>query len=301
MATTLNDTTVFYGKDLEGFYSTALIKGVSKERFRLISDVKDKVKVASLNLSNIVQAGACAFTPTGTVDLAQKTITVCDMMVNLQLCIKDFEQNYLSLKMRSGSSNSDIPQDFVTYLVDRIMKEISKQLEVTVWQGNPDGSPVVGLCQGLLELFDNDATVIDVNGTTLSASNIIAEISKVINAIPDAIVNDELILFVSPAAAKFYAQAQAAAATGQGLYYLDSKKMTFLGYEIVAAPGMPTNVMVMANAAENLVYATDLTNDESNITIKNMDTVTLDKYVRFRTDWKFSVDYLKGAEVVYYH
>lgn len=299
------DSTSFTGKDLDGFFSTALIKGITKERIRLISDVKSKVKLASLNLSsNLIQAGACAFNDQGTATLAQTTLEVCDLMVNLQLCPKDFEVNYLSLKQRAGSNNSDIPADFQSYFLDQIAKGISAALELNIWQGNPDGSPISptgsGVCQGLLELFDNDATVLDVTGTTLSASNIVAEINKVIDKLPNSIVNDELVLFISPAAGKFYAQAQATVATGQGTFFLDKKAMTFLGYEIVVAPGLPANVMVMTHP-QNLWYGTDLVNDENEISIIDMSQTTGDKYVRFRTDFKFGVNYGVGAEVVYYH
>ena len=56
-----------------------------------------------------------------------------------------------------------------------------------------------------------DSDVVDVSGTTFSKSNIIAELDKVVDAIPSAVYGKEdLKIYLPTSAAKFYVQAQAA-------------------------------------------------------------------------------------------
>jgi hypothetical protein len=80
------------------------------------------------------------------------------------------------------------------------MKEfLNLEIEEGVWQWDTAASPV-DLCNGWLKGFLADATVIDVVGTTLSASNIITELQKVYDAIPNTIIDDERTrILISPA------------------------------------------------------------------------------------------------------
>jgi hypothetical protein len=85
------DNTTFYGKDLEGFYANALLTGNSKSEFKLIPNVKSKVKIGQLNLGNILQDADCSFSSTGEGTLAQKTLEVCPVKINLEYCQRTFE------------------------------------------------------------------------------------------------------------------------------------------------------------------------------------------------------------------
>ncbi len=294
----LINSTTYYGKDADGFYSTALIKGTSKENFTLIPNVKSKVKMASINLGTIVQEDGCSFNASGDATLAQKTLEVCDLKVNLEICTETFWSTYLAEKSRAGSNNNEIPADFNTYLVDLIAKKTASELENTVWKGNQSSSPIVGICDGLIKEMLADGTVVDVAGATLSTSNIVSKLEAVYAVIPDAIINEpDMRIFVSVSAAKLYKQAQAAVATGNGTYYIGGKELDFLGIKIVECPGMPANTMVAAQVS-NIWYGTDLLSDENSVKLIDMSSTTGDNTVRFLTSFKFGVSYAKGAEVV---
>lgn len=300
----LIDNTTYTGEDTDGFFAQALISGKTRELFKLIPNVKSKVKMASLNLSSgLIQAADCDFTASGNATLAQKTLEVCDLKVNLELCTKDFEINYLSAKLKAGSNGNEIPADFNTFFLDQVAKNINKEITNTIWQGNPDGSPVVGVCQGLLELFLADGTVIDVANTTLSASNIMAEVGKVYAAIPDAVRQmgaDKIKIFIPISAGVFYRQALAAThpaliATNSGDF-----KLMYIDVELIEDAGMPVDTMVAVVPSENIWYGTDLMNDENEIQIIDMSKTTGAKTVRFITNFKFGLNYANGAEVVLY-
>lgn len=297
----LVDNTTYYGKDAEGFYSKALLTGSTKSMIKLMPGVKSKEKIARLDLSNILQAADCTFTDGGTTTLSQKTIEVCDFKINLEFCIKDFENNYLSEQMRAGSNNGELPASFQSYVLDQIAAPVSTDLERLLWQGDTAASPA-DLCDGLLKQFLADAAVIDVTGTTLSASNIIAELAKVYAAIPNTIANKgKVVIFVSVAASKFYKQALAALNNALiGSYNNGDFQLSYIDIPVVVAEGLPTNIMVAAEPM-NLIYATDLISDENQIKVLPMIDRLGTPTVRILTHFKFGNNYQIGEEVVYYH
>ena len=260
------DNTVYCGKEALGFYSKALLTGETKSLIKLVANVKSTIKIASLDLSSIVFADDCLFTDAGNTVLAQKTLTVCPLKVNLEYCTRDFEINYLSEQLRPGSNSDELPASFEAYIVDQVMLNVNAFLENLIWQGNTEASPA-SACDGFLVMFDADATVIDVTGTTLSASNILAELAKVYAAIPNTIINNkELVFFVSNAAAKFYRQALSASFPALIAANTTDVPLIYNGIKLVVSPGMPTNIMVAA-VPSNLWYGTDLESDVEDILV----------------------------------
>ena len=302
MATTLSNTTTYAGKDLDGFYTTALLTGTSKSTFRLFPNVKSKVKVGSLNLGNILAADSCSFAATGTITLAQKTITVCPLKVNLELCEKDYESLYLSEKMRAGSNvDGNIPTEFNDFLLGLVAARISQQTEVIAWAGDVSGSPVT-LCDGLLVQLAADAAKVAVaaDGVKISAtSTAVAEVARIYNAIPYTLDKSKVKIYLSPAAYSAYLQGLAAAYPALITVVNNEYKPRYMDVEIMKAEGMPTNKAVAADPS-NLFYATDLVSDENELNIISMKGVTGDPVVRMITEFKIGFSYGVSAEIVVY-
>lgn len=296
----LINTTTYCGKETEGFYSVALLTGNTKGLIRLIPNVKSTAKLTSLDLGNILQLNTCTFNASGDVTLAQKTLTVCDFKVNIELCILDFNTLYLSEQMRAGA-DAGLPDTFQEWLVNKLIPEkISASLELILWQGDASGSPTT-LCDGLLKMFSADGTVLTVSGTTLSASNIIAEIGKLYDKVPDTIIDDgKLTFFLSTAAAKFYKQALVAANPALIAWNQGNFQLMYLDIPIVVSKGLPKNTMVACDPM-NLVYGTDLVSDENEIKVLDMIDTLGQPTVRFIVNFKFGVQYAVGQEIVYYH
>lgn len=295
----LIDNTTYTGKDTDIFYSVALLTGNTKSKVRLIPNVKSSVKVGSLDLGSILQEDACALEASGSYTLGQKTLEVCPLAIKVPICVKDFEANYLSEMMRPGSNvEENFPNGFVDYLLDLVAKQISKETEALFWQGSTTASPA-SLCDGLLKKFVADATVIDVDNSTLTAGNIIAEIGKVYAAIPDTISEDgNVVIFLSRKASRLYKQALVAANPALIAYNNGDYTLRYIEVELVVSTGMPTNEMVAADPM-NLWYGTDLESDERDIQIVK-DPVNPKQYYII-TSFKWGVNYGVGAEIVYYH
>jgi hypothetical protein len=302
MATVLSNSTTYTGKDLDGFYTTALLTGTSKSTFRLFPNVKSSVKVGSLNLGNILADDSCSFAATGTITLAQKTLSVCPLKVNLELCEKDYESIYLSEKMRPGSNvDGNIPADFNEFLLNLVSARISQQTEVIAWAGDDSASPVT-LCDGIIKGLLADATVIDVAATSTNigvAGTCIAEITKIYTAIPSTLDISKLVLYVSPVVARAYKQALVTANPALVGWNQGSYELTYIDLKIVVAEGMPTYRAVCADPM-NLWYATDLVSDETELNIISMKGILGEPTVRMITEFKIGFGFGVGAEIVLY-
>lgn len=294
------DNTTYTGKDAVGFYSKAILTGDVKSMIRVMPNVKSKEKIARLDLTNIVQEDDCTFTDLGTTTLSQKTLEVCPLKVNLEFCTTQFEANYLSEQLRPGNTGEVMPASFEEYLLEQIAVNTSATLEDLLWNGDTAGSPAT-VCDGFRKKFLADSAVVDVTGTTLSASNILTEIAKVYAAIPNAIMmKPDLRIFISNAAFKFYSQAIAAGTGNGGAYFIGEKPLNYLGIELVVAPYLPANEMVAAQLG-NLWMGTDLVNDFDDVQILNMYRVLGSPTARFTARFKFGVEYGVGEEIVWYH
>lgn len=296
----LVDNATYAGTDALGFYSKALLEGNTKSLMKLIPDVKSTTKIAKLDLANIMQESDCTFTDGGTSTLSQKSIEVCPIKVNLEFCTRDFEVNYLSEQLRTGSLESQIPASFQDYILGEIAKNINAGLERLIWQGDVAGSPA-DVCDGLLKKMEDAADVLTVTGATLSTANIIAEIGKVYAKIPDTIANrGKVVIFVSVAASKFYKQALASLNNALiGSYNNGDFQLSYIDIPVVVAEGLPTNVMVAAEP-ENLIYATDLMSDVEDVLVLPMRNKLGTPTVRIVAEFKFGVEYAIGQEIVLY-
>jgi hypothetical protein len=297
------DNTVFTGKDAEGFYAKALLTGKSKEEFNLIPNVKSKIKLGQLNIGNILQDADCSFSSTGEGTLDQKAFEVCPVKINLEYCSRSFEVNYLSQLLRPGSNSAEVmPASVESFLLDQVALKVSADTEQLVWKGNTaTASYPLSLCDGLEKQFLADAAVIDVSATaSITVSNVIAELTKVYNAIPEQIIlEDDLRLFISPAVHRAYRQALAAASS-EAYFMQNYSELHFLDIRISVAPGISTNKMVAARKS-NLLLLTDLMSDFEDIQVLPQKNITGVPVVRMVGEFKFGVGYIYGSEVVFYN
>jgi hypothetical protein len=296
------DNTVFAGIDAEGFYSAALLTGKSSATFKLIPNVKSKIKLAKLDLGNILQDADCTFSATGEGALSQKSFEVEPIKINLSYCKRTFETNYLSELMRPGSNNNEVmPATIENYLLAQVAKQTSNDLEKITWSGDT-GSATYPLMRadGLVKKFLADGTVIDVaTPVALTSANIVAQIGRTYDAIPATIISaDDLVIYLGTAAWKLYKQALASASTETN-FMQNYAELFYLGVPVLEAPGLAVNRMVSARKS-NLVLLTDLVSDFEEVQVLPQGNVTGEPTVRMVGEFKFGVDYIYGSEVVLY-
>jgi hypothetical protein len=296
-------STAWTGKEADGFYSLYVLTGDSKATFRQMANIKDKQKVASLEITSFLQADACAVPESGNHTIDDITVTVCDLAFNIPICAKDYENMYLSETMKPGSNvEENFPAGLVDYIKFKIGENLNAEIEKLSWKGSTTASPP-DLCDGILKKLLADNDVVDIaSPLTLSTSNIVAELTRVVAALPTTIKNrgkNDVKIYVSIAAASIFELAMYATSPAIYAYNRDEMTLRFAGYELIVTPGLYDNTIVMTDPM-NLIYATDLASDEKEIFFKQNPTPGSENKYNFIGKFKAGFQIMKGSEIVLY-
>ena len=294
------DNTVWTGTEAAGFYSTILLTGDSKSLLKLFPNVKSKIKIPKFDMSGLIQASDCSFTSGGTSTLSEKTLEVCPLKINVEICLSTFEQDYLSTQLKAGSNGAEVaPASMVNYIFEQIALNTSAEIEALIWNGDTASSPA-DICDGLITKMVTGADTQTVSATTITKAVVLAEIDKVYVKIPDTIINrGKVVLFVSNKVAQCYKQAVAALNT-IGNYNNGNYDLNYLGVKMIIAPGLTANQMVAAEP-DNLFVGTDLMSDFDDVILIPQANLSGAKTARFVANFKFGVQYGVGAEIVLYN
>ena len=307
MATTTSITTTYAGEFSKKYISAALLSASTIENggIEVMPNVKYKSVIQRLATDAIVKDATCAFDATSTVTLTERVITPQEYQVNLELCKKDFASTWQSIEM-GMSAFETLPKSFADYLIGHVAAKVAENNEISIWRGV---DATAGQFAGFVTLATADATVVDVVGTTVTASNVIAELGKVIDAIPAALYGKEdLYIYVSQNVARAYVRALGGfAASGlgangtnsQGTQWFNNGSLSFDGVKIFVANGLASNYM-MAAQKSNLYFGTGLLSDHNEVKLIDMADIDGSQNVRVVMRFTAGVQYGVGSEIVLY-
>jgi len=96
MATTTSITTTYAGEFAGEYIAAALLSGVtlSQGGVSIKPNIKFKEVIKKLALDSILKDASCDFDPTSNVTLTERILQPEEFQVNLQLCKKDFRQDW---------------------------------------------------------------------------------------------------------------------------------------------------------------------------------------------------------------
>jgi len=291
-------TKVYVGQEAAGFISASLLSGetLAKGNITLLPNVAFKVNLKSFDLSasSVVDA-TCDFTDAGDITYIEKSLAPDNFGLNKQMCKKDWLSTYAGASMRVGTDGT-LPANFQEYIIGHAGALVGQENEKSIWAGATANS---GEFNGFEALLAADSTVVDVTGTTLSASNIVAELGKVRDAILDANYGQEdLGIYIGTAAMKFYISAQAALGY-QDQFHVGVSEANFEGTKLILCPGMSANKMIAARKS-NLFFATDLVNNLTEVKVIDMTENDGSDNVRLVMKWNAGVGFATGSDVVLY-
>jgi hypothetical protein len=307
MATTTSITTSYSGEFSKKYISAALLSASTIENggIEVMPNVKYKSVIQRLATDAIVKNATCAFDATSTVTLTERIITPEEFQVNLELCKKDFSATWQSIEM-GMSAFETLPKSFADYLIGHVAAKVAENNEISIWRGV---DATAGQFAGFVTLATADATVVDVVGTTVTASNVIAELGKVVDAIPAALYGKEdLYIYVSQNVARAYVRALGGfAASGlgangtnsQGTQWFNNGSLSFDGVKIFVANGLASNYM-MAAQKSNLYFGTGLLSDHNEVKLIDMADIDGSQNVRVVMRFTAAVQYGIGSEIVLY-
>jgi len=283
MATTTSITTTYAGEFAGKYISAALLSASTIENggIEVKPNVKYKEVIKKIATDAIVKDATCDFTATSTVTLTEKILQPEEFQVNLSLCKKDFHSNWEAVQMGYSAFDS-LPPSFADFLLAHVAAKVAEKTEQNIWKGVTANA---GEFNGIATLVALDAalpTAQEVAGTTVTASNVVAELGKLVDAIPASLYGKEdLYLYVSQNIARAYVRALggfgasglgANGTNNMGTQWWNNGSLSFDGIKIFVANGLANNTAIAAQKS-NLFFGTGLLADTQEVQLIDMSPI----------------------------
>lgn len=310
MATTTSITTTYAGEFSSKYISAALLSASTIENggIEVMPNVKYKSVIQKIATDGIVKDATCDFSATSTVTLSEKVITPEEFQVNLQLCKKDFHATWEAVSMGYSAFDS-LPPSFADYLIGHVAAKVAEKTEQNIWSG---ATANAGEFNGFTALLAADAalpTAQEVAGTTVTAANVVAELGKIVDAIPAALYGKEdLYIYVSQNIARAYVRALggfgasglgANGTNNMGTQWFNNGSLSFDGIKIFVANGLASNKAIAAQKS-NLFFGTGLLSDQNEVRVIDMSETDGSQNVRVVMRFTAAVQYGIVEDIVTY-
>ena len=307
MATNTTITTTYAGEFAGKYISAALLTASTIENngIEIKPNIKFKEVIKVLATGDLVQNGACDFTPNSSVTLTERVISPESFMVNLNLCKADFRSDWDAVSM-GYSAWDTLPKSFADFLLMHVIDKVAAKTETTIWAGK---DATAGEFDGFLELAKADGTVLDVAGTPITAANVLVELGKVVDKIPTALyTKEDLHIYVASNVARAYVRALggfgvsglgANGVKNEGTQWYGGEALAFDGIKLFVANGMTDSFMLAAEKS-NLFFGTGLMNDSQRVQVIDMTELDGSDNVRIVMKYTAAVQYGIGADIVLY-
>jgi len=301
MATTTSITTTYAGEFAGKYISAALLSASTIENggIEVKPNVKYKEVIKKLATDAIVKDATCDFTATSTVTLTEKILQPEEFQVNLQLCKKDFHSDWEAVQM-GYSAFDTLPPSFADFLLAHVAAKVAEKTEQNIWKGVTANA---GEFDGFATKLAADAALPsaqEVTGTTVTASNVVAELGKLVDAIPASLYGKEdLYLYVSQNIARAYVRALggfgasglgANGTNNMGTQWWNNGSLSFDGIKIFVANGLANNTAIAAQKS-NLFFGTGLLADHNEVKLIDMADIDGSQNVRVVMRFTAGVQY----------
>ena len=300
--------TTTYAGEFSGKYIAAALLSAStldNNAITILPNVKFKSVIQKASTDDIVKDASCDFvTDAGTLTLTEAVLTPKELQVNLQLCKKDLHDSWEAAQM-GYSAFDNLAPNFADFVIGHVASKVADKMERNIWSG---AAATSGEFDGFTALLTADGTVNDVIATTVTAANVIAELGKIVDAIPTAVYGKEdLTLYVSSNIARAYVRALGGFATDLGANGTDNKgtqwynggQLSFDGINIFVAKGLADNTAI-ASEKSNLFFGTGLLSDTNEVKVIDMSDIDGSQNVRVVMRFTGGVQHAIGSDIVLY-
>jgi len=256
------------------WFTKALFGGrlIENGKIDVITGVKESTMLNLINFEDsLLQPDGrdCAWTPDRIFKLSEKEVTIKTYKINLEQCIDDLERKRINIMLKPGAKNTQLPESLEEATMAMLAAELSAEIETKIFMGDSESDP--NDFDGAVKVLKSSSEAVKITGAKLTKSNVLAEIEKVYEAIPETVLvkgieNDSIKIYVSfetlqrakMALASVSNQVVSTALTLQG------ETLRYLGVEIVPAKGLDSKTMIAADMG-NFLLATDLLSDTEEI------------------------------------
>ena len=308
MATTTSITTSYAGEFAGQYISAALLSGTTLDNglITVKPNIKFKEVIKKVSSDDIVKDASCDFDSTSTLTLTERTIEPTYQSVNLQLCKKDFQNDWDAISM-GYSAHQSLPTSFSDFLIAHVASKVAQRTEQSIWSG---AAATNGQFGGFTELMTADADIVDVAavGGGVTSANVIAQLGAVVDAIGSTLyTSEDMFIYVSQNVARSYVRALGGFATNvgaaginaDGTQWYTGGTLSFDGIKIAVANGLADNTMVAAEKS-NLFFGTGLLSDQNEVKVIDMADIDGSQNVRVVMRFTAGVQYGIGSDIVLY-
>lgn len=308
--TTTQNASVAYNGEFAGEYiSAALLSANTIENggITVKPNVKYQHVIKTVSTDDIVKDASCDFTATSTITLDERTLTPEFQQVNLQLCKADFQDDWEALSM-GFSAHQNLPTQFSDFLISHVAAKVAQRTENSIWTGSTATSGQFDGISTKIALDANLPSGQEIAGTTVTSSNVIAQIGSIVDAIPSTLYGSEdLYLYVSQNIARAYVRALGGFASNLGAAGTDNKGtqwyagggLSFDGVKLFVANGLADNTAIAAEKS-NLYFGTGLLSDHNEVKVLDMADLDGSQNVRVVMRFTAGVEYGIVNDIVTY-
>ena len=324
MANLINNTISFTPKVMPDWYYKVLLKPnfIAKDYIRVEPNVTKEAVLRKLVMANNtvsqVDNRDCAWTPKQRFSNDTETFTVKNWKINEEQCLEEldsiYSENVLSefRNYQAGATKTIMPNDLETAVMFHLENSLGADIDRIIIGGN--GNAVDGIQNGLIDKALASSNTIKVaNTVNIDASNVLAEIQKVYDAIPNVVINESLYepekapvrIFVDINTYRYALQALSGVAGEYQVvlpswtYDSNNGIIRYLGTEIALVNYLPNNTMFAASR-DNMIFFTDLLSDTKEIRVAHGNDLKDESMVYIKGAYRAEAAFVFEDEVVLY-
>ena len=303
-------TSTYAGEFSGKYIAAALLSAdtLDKGGITVMPNVKFKSVLKKASTDAIVKDATCDFqTGQGTLTLTEKILQPEEFQVNLDICKKDLHSDWEAAQM-GYSAFDNLPANFSDFVLAHVAAKVADRTERNIWSGDTGTS---GQFDGFSTLLSVDADLPAANeiaGTTVDASNVVAQLGLIVDAIPSAVYGKEdLHIYVAQNIYRAYVRALGGfGASGVGANGFDNKgnnqvlgDLFFDGVKIFPTAGLADNTAIAAEKS-NLFFGTGLLSDMNEVRVIDMAETDGSQNVRVVMRFTAGVQYAQVGDIVTY-
>lgn len=256
------------------WFTKALFGGrlIEKGKIDVVTGVKESTMLNMIDLANTLlqpDKRDCDWTPDQIFKLSEKEVKIKTYKINLEQCIDELEQKRINIMLKPGAKNTELPDSLEEATMAMLAAELSSEIETKIFTG--DSSENATDFDGAIKVLTDSSEAVKVTAVALTKSNVLDEIGKVYEAIPEAVLakgleNDSMKIYVAYETLQKVRMALASVsnqvvATAFGV---KDEEVRYLGVEIVPVKGLDGKTMIAADMT-NFLLVTDLLSDTEEI------------------------------------
>lgn len=245
-----------------------LLGNGTRSRIGLQTGIKKQAELNFLEIAPVLQDGSvCELDPQGSVTLTDRIINVKWIETYFTICPKKLIGKWAEYLVRANANAEELP--FEQYIVDGLMNSINSKIENLIWQGDTTSQDAD------LKWIDGFASIIETDGVqaTVTGATVLAKLQSLYASIPAEALKRGAEIYVSPAKyraflmdlvnANLFHYPSADSGTFPKEFFLPGTDV-----KVVMTDGLGTSAKAYATFPANLVYGTDMENDEEDVKIK---------------------------------